>query len=80
MYVDASQACNELSFQLGTDALGVAAIATRSWTIKVNLYTGNNNFFTCIFLQVSPFLSTIPDSQIPFYFTYFYIKIVKLSI
>ena len=34
MYVDASDACNELNFQLGTNPLGVTGLATRSWSIK----------------------------------------------
>ena len=34
MYVDASDACNELNFQLGTNPVGVTGLATRSWSIK----------------------------------------------
>ena len=34
MYVDASDACNELNFQLGTNPAGVTGLATRSWSIK----------------------------------------------
>ena len=35
VYVDASNDCNELSFQLGNNAVGIANVATRSWSIKV---------------------------------------------
>ena len=35
VYVDASTACNDLTFALGTQANGVGAIATRQWSIKV---------------------------------------------
>ena len=37
MYVDASDACNELNFQLGTNPVGggvTTGLATRSWSIK----------------------------------------------
>ena len=35
VYVDSSERCNDLSFQLGGTATGVTAIATRKWSIKV---------------------------------------------
>jgi len=38
MYVDASEACNTLSFQLGT-----TSSPTRSWTIKVSQYSADFN-------------------------------------
>lgn len=34
MYVDASEACNDLSFQLGANGIGTA-VANRAWSIKV---------------------------------------------
>ena len=37
VYVDASQACNLLSFQLGTTGIGTV-IPTRSWSLKVIFY------------------------------------------
>ena len=36
VYVDASPNCNDLAFQLGTNA---AAATTRSWSIKVTQYS-----------------------------------------
>ena len=38
VYVDASQACNLLSFQLGPAGIG-AVIPTRSWSLKVIFYS-----------------------------------------
>ena len=35
VYVDSSDICNNLSFQLGGTASGVTDIATRKWSIKV---------------------------------------------
>lgn len=35
VYVDSSTSCNELAFQLGSNAVGVSGVATRSWSIKV---------------------------------------------
>ena len=35
VYVDSSERCNDLSFQLGATASGVTEIATRKWSIKV---------------------------------------------
>ena len=35
VYVDSSDRCNDLSFQLGGTATGVTAIPTRKWSIKV---------------------------------------------
>ena len=34
MYVDASEMCNELAFQLGNSGMGTA-ITARDWSIKV---------------------------------------------
>jgi len=42
MYVDASDACNELNFQLGTNPAGVTGLATRSWSIKATQYDCNS--------------------------------------
>merc|ERR1712008_623962 len=42
MYVDASDACNELNFQLGTNPVGVTGLATRSWSIKATQYDCNS--------------------------------------
>lgn len=39
MYVDASDACNELNFQLGTQGLGTGGITTRQWNIKITQYS-----------------------------------------
>ena len=41
VYVDASTACNDLTFALGTQANGVGAIATRQWSIKVGKIKSN---------------------------------------
>jgi len=38
VYLDASDACHSLDFQLGNVATGVTTAATRSWSIKVNQY------------------------------------------
>merc|ERR1711971_919022 len=38
VYFDASDSCNSLDFQLGNNAIGVSAAATRSWSIKVTQY------------------------------------------
>ncbi len=38
MYVDSSEACNKLSFQLGTTGVGTG-LATRQWSIKVTQYS-----------------------------------------
>ena len=35
MYVDASDSCNQLNFQLGPNGMGTA-VATRTWNLKVN--------------------------------------------
>jgi hypothetical protein len=35
VYFDASDSCNDLVFQLGNSAVGIALIATRSFSIKV---------------------------------------------
>jgi len=43
MYVDSSERCNDLSFQLGSAANGVSAIATRKWSIKVTQYSCDYN-------------------------------------
>ena len=43
MYVDASDACNELSFQLGNAANGINGIGTRSWNIKITQYSCDYN-------------------------------------
>ena len=40
MYVDASEMCNNIVFQLGQSGMG-AAIATRKWSIKVIQKTSN---------------------------------------
>jgi len=37
VYVDASESCNDLVFQLGQSGMG-AAISTRKWSIKVRSY------------------------------------------
>lgn len=42
VYVDANSLCNELAFQLGTNAQGVTGIPTRSWSIKVTQYDCNS--------------------------------------
>jgi hypothetical protein len=34
VYVDASESCNQLNFQLGPNGIGTA-VATRSWNLKV---------------------------------------------
>lgn len=39
VYLDASDACHSLDFQLGNVATGVSTAATRSWSIKVNQYS-----------------------------------------
>ena len=36
VYVEASDSCNELNFQLGASANGLTAVATRSFNIKVS--------------------------------------------
>jgi hypothetical protein len=36
MYVPASNACNQMNFQLGTNSMGVSSVATRSWNIKIS--------------------------------------------
>ena len=51
MYVDASDACNELNFQLGNSAMGVTAVATRSWSIKVT---------QVIYITTSTLMSVFP--------------------
>jgi hypothetical protein len=43
MYVDASKACNDLVFQLGTAGIGVASLASRAWTVKVTQYSCDYN-------------------------------------
>ncbi|XP_059098987.1 uncharacterized protein LOC131893073 [Tigriopus californicus] len=46
MYVDASQACNDLMFVLGNQGIG-ASIANRQWSIKVTQYS-------CDFKNLAP--------------------------
>ena len=41
MYVDSSNSCNELAFQLGTNGQGTALATTRTWNIKVTQYDCN---------------------------------------
>ena len=36
VYFDASESCNTLDFQFGNDAVGIASVATRSFSIKVS--------------------------------------------
>lgn len=38
MYVDASDACNELNFQLGSSATGTTLASNRRWSIKITQY------------------------------------------
>jgi len=42
VYLEASDACNELSFQIGTQALGITAAATRNFNIKVSQISCNS--------------------------------------
>ncbi len=39
VYFDASDACHNLDFQLGPSAVNIAAVATRSWDIKISQYS-----------------------------------------
>lgn len=41
MYVDASDTCNRLLFQLGSSAAVASTIATRQWSIKISQYSCN---------------------------------------
>lgn len=48
VYVDASSACNTLTFQLGANGVGVMALASRAWSIKVS--QRNHFFYTQCFI------------------------------
>jgi hypothetical protein len=41
MYVDASDDCNDLAFQLGNSAAVASTLATRQWSIKISQYSCN---------------------------------------
>jgi hypothetical protein len=47
VFVDASDNCNSLDFTLGDNAIDIAAIATRSVSIKVSLI---GLLFVCLFV------------------------------
>lgn len=47
IYFDAADECNSLNLQLGNVAQGLAGLATRSWSIKVNQYA-------CDYLNLAP--------------------------
>ena len=42
MYVDASEFCNDLNFQLGSSAVGTT-LATRTWSVKATQYSCDYN-------------------------------------
>ncbi len=48
VYFDVSNDCNSLDFTLGSQAVGLTALATRQWSIKVKL-----TIFSCPNLSVS---------------------------
>jgi len=41
VYFDASDACHDLDFALGQNAVGLASVATRQWNIKISQYSCN---------------------------------------
>ena len=43
MYVDASEECNDLVFQLGQAGVGTGVMANRQWSIKVTQYSCDYN-------------------------------------
>ena len=47
VYFDASDSCNNVLFNLGPTAMGVTAIATRSFSIKITQ-------FTCDYTNLAP--------------------------
>ena len=50
MYVDASDCCNDLTFQLGETGLGTA-IANRQWSIKVKNTFISQSYFSLNFFK-----------------------------
>ena len=60
VYFEASENCNNLAFQFGTSAIGIAAIASRSFSIKVTQIPCSR------FLSLNIFLKNVDENLLHF--------------